>query len=71
MASLQFSIDNICANFTVESLNSLVKERLSPGPCTIDDIAREIVGSDRSLGIKRERTPLLKPLLKTWCSAGT
>ncbi len=52
MESLKYLIDNICANFTVESMSSLVKTQLGQGPCTIGDIAREIERRDRSLDIK-------------------
>ena len=56
MVSLQFFIDNVCANFTADSLNGLVKGSIAAGPCNIDDIAREIAGRDRSLDIKSART---------------
>lgn len=49
MASLGFLIDNLCANFTVASMNDLVKARLAEGPSTIGEIARAIVSKDRSL----------------------
>ena len=56
MASLQFSIDNICANFTVESISDLVKSTLAAGPGTISDIARAVADGDRSLDIKSAQT---------------
>lgn len=49
MASLQFIIDSICANFTLESMYELVKVRLSQGPFMVGEIAREIRCQDRSL----------------------
>lgn len=49
MASLGFLIDNLCANFTVASMNDLVKTQLAQGPSTINDIARTISGKDGSL----------------------
>ena len=42
----------MCANFTVEAMSTLVKERLSRGPCTISDLVREVAGSDRTLDTK-------------------
>ena len=56
MASLQFRIDSICANFTVDSLNELVKTQLTEGPSTISDIARAIMEKDRSLDSKSAET---------------
>ncbi|MBI4200021.1 MAG: hypothetical protein HY535_06080 [Chloroflexi bacterium] len=52
MTSLQFLVDSMCANFTVESIYALVKTLLAERPCTIGDIAQEIAAKDRSLDIK-------------------
>ena len=52
MSFLQFLIDDMCANFTIDAMSELVKERLSRGPCTISDLAWEVAGSDRTLDIK-------------------
>lgn len=49
MASLQYIIDSICANFTVESMYDVVKLRLSLGPCTVGEIALEVRCEDRTL----------------------
>lgn len=55
MASLQFLIDNICANFTVKALNNLVKVQVSRGPCLVSEIAREIRCDDRTLDFASSR----------------
>ncbi len=52
MASLQFSIDNICADFTVDSLSELVGAQLNAGRSALGDIAQAIMEADRSLDIK-------------------
>jgi len=49
MASLQYVIDTICANFTPEAMYGLVKLRLSQGSFTIDEILPLIQNKDRSL----------------------
>ncbi len=49
MASLQYVIDSICANFTVESMYELIKVRLRQGPFTVGEILPEIRCKDRSL----------------------
>ena len=49
MASLQFIIDSICANFTVDSMYELVKVRLRQGPFMVGEIARDIRCKDRTL----------------------
>jgi hypothetical protein len=51
MKTLQFLIDNICADFTVDSLLSLVRTCLADGPSTIKDITRAIMQKDRSLDV--------------------
>ena len=56
MESLKFHIDNMCANFTVDSVHNLVKARLAQGSCTMSDIASEIAQRDRSLDIASART---------------
>lgn len=49
MASLQFIIDSICANFTVNSMYELVKVRLKEGPVPVGEIARDVRCKDRTL----------------------
>ncbi len=49
MASLQYIIDSICANFTVESMYELIKVRLRQGPFTVGEILPLIRCKDRSL----------------------
>ena len=49
MVAVQYVIDTICANFTVESMYDLVKARLSQGSFTVAEIAREVRCEDRSL----------------------
>lgn len=49
MKTLQFLIDNICADFTVTSLLGVLRTRLAEGPATADDIARAIMRKDGSL----------------------
>lgn len=49
MASLQYIIDTICANFTVDSMYKLVKERLSQGPVLVAEVARDVRCKDRTL----------------------
>jgi hypothetical protein len=50
--TLQFLVDNICADFTVDSLLGVVRACLAKGPCTMSDIGRAVVDKDRSLDIK-------------------
>ncbi len=50
--TLQFLIDNICADFTVGSLLGVVRTCLAKGPCTMSDISHAIMQKDRSLDIK-------------------
>ena len=50
--TLQFLIDNICADFTVVSLLGVVQACLAKGPATMSDIANAIIQRDRSLDIK-------------------
>ncbi len=52
MKTLQFIIDNICADFTVDSLVGLVKTCLANGPSTISDITRAIIQKDDSLDVR-------------------
>lgn len=52
MKTLQFLIDNICADFTVDSLLGLVRACLAEGPSTISDITRAITKKDRSLDVR-------------------
>ncbi len=49
MRTLQFLIDNICADFTVSSLLGVVRTCLANGPSTISEITRAIMQKDRSL----------------------
>ncbi len=52
MKTLQFLIDNICADFTVESLLGLVRTCLVNGPTTINRITQAIIEKDRSLDVR-------------------
>ena len=52
MKTLQFLIDNICADFTVNSLLGLVRTCLANGPSTISDITRAIMQKDLSLDVR-------------------
>ena len=49
MKTLQFLIDNICADFTLDSLLGLARTCLASGPSTINEISRAIIQKDRSL----------------------
>lgn len=49
MASLQYLIDTLCANFTLDSMYELVKMRLREGPFTIGEIARDVRCKDGTL----------------------
>ncbi len=49
---MQFLVDNICADFTVDSLLGVVRTCLAKGPCTMTDVSRAIMQKDRSLDIK-------------------
>ena len=52
MKTLQFIIDNICADFTVDSLLGVVRTCLANGPSTMSDITRAILQKDRSLDVR-------------------
>ncbi len=52
MKTMQFLIDNICANFTVDSLLGLVRTCVANGPSTINDITGAIIQKDRSLDVR-------------------
>ncbi len=52
MKTLQFVIDNICADFTVDSLLGLIRTCLANGPSTISEITRAIIQKDRSLDVR-------------------
>ncbi len=52
MKTLQFLIDNICADFTVDSLLGLARTCLASEPSTIDEISRAIIQRDRSLDVR-------------------
>jgi len=47
--TLQFLIDNICADFTVTSLLATARACLKNGPCTYQHIADAIMRKDASL----------------------
>ena len=51
MKTMQFLIDNICADFTVDSLLALVRKCATEGPVTINDITLAIMKKDRSLDV--------------------
>ena len=50
--TLQFLIDNICADFTVDSLLGVVRTCLARGPATMSEITHEIMQKDHSLDVK-------------------
>jgi hypothetical protein len=50
--SLQFLIDNICADFTVNSLLNVVRTCVARGPSTMSEITQAIMEKDRSLDVK-------------------
>ena len=50
--TLQFLIDNICADFTVDSMLGLVRACITKGPATMSDITSTIIKKDRSLDVK-------------------
>ncbi|MBI2829532.1 MAG: hypothetical protein HYX81_00055 [Chloroflexi bacterium] len=52
LKTLQFLIDNICADFTVNSILELVRKCFATGPCTTADIARAIMQRDHTLDVK-------------------
>lgn len=52
MKTVQFLIDNICADFTVDSLLGMVRTCLAAGPSTISDLTRAIMEKDRSLDVR-------------------
>ncbi len=54
--SLQFLIDNLCANFTVRSIYRLVEAMLAERPRTIGEIAVRVADNDRSLDIGSAQT---------------
>jgi|TARA_B100002003_G_C13989067_1_gene477989 hypothetical protein len=49
MVTVQYVIDTICANFTVDSMCDLIKTQVSQGPVMVAEIAREIRCEDRTL----------------------
>ncbi len=52
MKTLQFLIDHVCADFTVDSLLGLARTCLASGPTTINEISRAIIQKDRSLDVR-------------------
>lgn len=56
MVSLQFLIDNLCANFTQRSIYSLLESMLAERPRPLSEIAQRIADRDRSLDIKSAET---------------
>ena len=70
MPSLQFFIDNVCANFTEQSLWDLVKARLDRQPGAIADITRAIIEKDRSLDNKSARV-LAEAAVRALAESGT
>ncbi len=52
MKTLQFLIDNICADFTVDSLLGLARTCLASGQSTIKEISCAIIRKDRSLDVR-------------------
>ena len=56
MASLQFLIDNLCADFTQRSIYRLLEALLAERARTIGDITLAIAQKDRSLDIDSAQT---------------
>ena len=54
--SLQFIIDNLCANFTIKSMYRLMERMVADGPCTVSQIAVGIADADRTLDIGSAKT---------------
>ena len=52
MSFLQFLVDDMCANLSVEVISELERKRLLKGPSSLDDLVLELVGIDRSLDAK-------------------
>lgn len=52
MKSLQFYIDNICADFTVDTLSKLIHDRVATGPSTVDQITLDVAKADGTLDPK-------------------
>lgn len=50
--TLQFLIDNICADFTVDSLLGVVKTHLAKGTSTLGDMTYAIMRKGPSLDVK-------------------
>lgn len=50
--TLQFLIDNICADFTIDSLLGVVRACLAEGSTTVRDITAAILKKDRSLDVR-------------------
>ena len=50
--TLQFLIDNICADFTVDSLLGVVRTCIAKGPSTVSDISHAIMQKDPSLDVR-------------------
>ena len=69
MKTLQFLIDNICADFTLDSLLGLVKACLVNGPATISDISRAIRQKDLSLDA-RCAEGLAEGAVQAMCDSG-
>ena len=69
MKTLQFLIDNICADFTVDSLLGLVRTCLAKGPSTISDITCAIIQKDRSLDV-RCAEGLAQSAVQVLCESG-
>ncbi len=53
--TLQFLVDNICADFTVDSLLNTARACISNGKSTVEDVTRAIMNKDHSLDINCAR----------------
>lgn len=56
MTSLQFHIDNLCANFTERAIYSLLEAMLAERPRPLSEITQRIADRDRTLDIKSAQT---------------
>ncbi len=67
--TLQFLIDNICADFTVDSLLGVARTCLARGPATVSDITGAILKKDHSLDI-RCAEGLAEGVVQALCDSG-
>ena len=69
MKTLQFLIDHICADFTVNSLLTVARTCVAGGACTAEDIQHAIMKRDPSLDV-RCAEGLAEGVVQTLCDTG-